>query len=143
MNYATHLLNPIQAWGPRYIDARCGRRVHAQKEKIVTTTNPDEVTCTKCKNFIDNPVRILRKYGNVRVFGVTGIILFASNGFKIDLMMYKSNQISGFRTYTIHGETKSANSFEKTIAAGTIKEAMNKLIKFYETELIPFYNENS
>jgi hypothetical protein len=67
MNYVTHFKNPEQILGDNYIRFYCGMQKHITKEKYLVTENRDEVTCLGCLDRIDNPVRALKKYGDLHV----------------------------------------------------------------------------
>ena len=44
-----------------------------------------EVTCIKCKNYIANPWRVLRKYGYVKVVEDMFVMFWGQYGYKFDM----------------------------------------------------------
>lgn len=86
MKQAIHLLDPVTGTKDKryhYINARCGRV--QQASKIEVTTDPAEVTCTKCKSYINNPWRVLRKYGQVKVVEDMFVMFWGQYGYKFDI----------------------------------------------------------
>jgi hypothetical protein len=86
MKPAIHLIDPVRGTADKqyqFISARCGRFERASK--IVVTTNPAEVTCIKCKNYIQNPWRVLRKYGHVKVVEDMFVMFWGQYGYKFDM----------------------------------------------------------
>lgn len=65
MSTVTHLYAPNQPGG-NFIRMYCGRNCHI-KSDYLATENKDEVTCSKCLERIDNPIRNLKKYGSVHI----------------------------------------------------------------------------
>lgn len=87
MKQAIHLLDPVKGTADKqfqYITARCGR--FEQASKIIVTTNPAEVTCIKCKIYINNPWRVLRKYGRVKVVESFYALLWSDYGYSFDVV---------------------------------------------------------
>lgn len=87
MKQAIHLLDPVTGIADKqfqYITARCGRVKKAHE--IEVTNNPAEVTCIKCRIYINNPWRVLRKYGRVKVVESFYAILWADYGYRFDVV---------------------------------------------------------
>jgi hypothetical protein len=92
MTQAIHLFNPATGnKGNNYIEFRCGRRVHKLKEKFLITQDTKEVTCIKCKNYVDNPLRILRRYGRITAIEDFAIVLNHDFGYKYDIVVSLEN----------------------------------------------------
>lgn len=88
MTQAIHYFIPaIGEKGSNYIEFRCGRRVHRLKEKYLLTQNPEEVTCIKCRSYINNPLRVLRRYGRITVIEGFVLVLNHDFGYKYDIVV--------------------------------------------------------
>jgi hypothetical protein len=88
MKESIHLFNPaIGDMGSNYLEFRCGRRVHKLKEKYLLTQNTEEVTCIKCKSYINNPLRALRRYGRITVIEGFAFVLNRDFGYKYDIVV--------------------------------------------------------
>ena len=85
MNKQIHLLDPVRGMEKysSYIFTRCGYQTPVFKPEI--TSNPEEVTCEKCKSYINNPWRVLRKYGYVKVVEDMFVMLWGQYGYKFDM----------------------------------------------------------
>lgn len=85
MKQSIHLLDPVK--GPAkyssYIFTRCGYQTPAWKPEI--TNNTAEVTCIKCQSYINNPWRVLRKYGHVKVVEDMFVMVWGQYGYKFDM----------------------------------------------------------
>lgn len=87
MKQAIHLLDPVIGNRSNHT-MRCGRSQNLNSvEEPKYTRNPDEVTCTKCRSYINNPWRVLRKYGHVKVVESFYAILWADYGYKLDAVV--------------------------------------------------------
>jgi hypothetical protein len=82
MKPAIHLLDPV-ANQTIYKTMRCGYM--RNPEWVKYTTNPAEVTCIKCKSYINNPWRVLRKYGQVKVVEDMFVMFWGQYGYKFDM----------------------------------------------------------
>lgn len=88
MTQAIHYFIPaIGEKGSNYIEFRCGRRVHRLKEKYLLTQNTEEVTCIKCKSYINNPLRVLRRYGRITAIEGFAFVLAHDFGYKYDIVV--------------------------------------------------------
>lgn len=67
MSQVIHLYEPDQPNEGNYIRTYCGYQKHKVKDTFLATNNKDEVTCSKCLDKIDNPIRSLRSYGNLHI----------------------------------------------------------------------------
>jgi hypothetical protein len=86
MKQAIHYYIPeIGKKGINYVQFRCGRTVHVLKEKYLLTKDPEKVTCIKCKNYINNPLRVLRRYGRITVIEGFSLVLAHDFGHKYDI----------------------------------------------------------
>lgn len=85
-----HFLDPIKQLennkfkGERHETMRCG--YFGKENQFKSTSNPSEVTCTKCKSYINNPWRVLRKYAKVKVVESFFVMLWADDGYQFDVV---------------------------------------------------------
>ena len=86
--HAVHLKHPVQKMLP-YITMRCGRMIHETKDTYNLASDPGQVTCTKCRGFIENPFRSLRRYGRLTIINDFSIVLSHDFGYKWDIVAVK------------------------------------------------------
>lgn len=88
MKQAIHLIDPVNGYklGSRFPIMRCGRTQNINSVKPEYTTQPAEVTCTNCRSYINNPWRILRKYGKVKVVESFYALLWSDYGYPFDVV---------------------------------------------------------
>lgn len=129
-----HLLDPIRGnINDQFIEMRCGMSTGIRFGAQKYTTNPEEVTCQRCRNRIENPLMALRKYGQVRVFSEFALSMNYNAWYPIDLVMYSTSK----NTYAIASTIKNKQGHLEFIDASNMDDAINKLLTYYETELIP------
>jgi hypothetical protein len=88
MKQAIHYFIPaIGEKGSNFIEFRCGRRVHKLSERYLLTQSTEEVTCIKCKSYINNPLRVLRRYGRITVIEGFVLVLAHDFGYKYDIVV--------------------------------------------------------
>lgn len=87
MKQAIHLLDPVSGHrlGAQFPTMRCGRTQNFNSATPIYTTNPAEVTCTSCQSYINNPWRVLRKYGYVKVVEDMFVMVWGQYGYKFDM----------------------------------------------------------
>ncbi|HSW67279.1 MAG TPA: hypothetical protein VLH16_01725 [Bacteroidales bacterium] len=85
MKQSIHLLDPVANQVGRYKTMRCGRTSNLNTVEPIFSTNPDEVTCTSCLSYINNPWRVLRKYGHVKVVEDMFVMVWGQYGYKFDM----------------------------------------------------------
>ena len=133
MTPSIHLFNPaIGDMGSNYLEFRCGRRVHRTKEKYLVTQNTEEVTCIKCKSYINNPLRILRRYGRITVIEGFSIVLNHDFGYKYDLVLTVAD-LSDF----VLNVGQNSVFINQEFFRGDFSEMASKLAAYYEKNLIP------
>ena len=132
MKPAIHLLDPVKGIreGSSFVTARCG--MVRRTGDIITTTKTDEVTCIKCKGFINNPWRLLRRYGKVKVLENYYVSLWSDYGFRIDILAY--HQLGD--TWKILMGNRAGITSETDIEAKTIIEVGFKMVDMIETEIL-------
>jgi hypothetical protein len=86
MKQSIHLIDPVNGHSmmPEFIKLRCGRVINPLD--VITTTSNDLVTCIKCRSYINNPWRVLRKYGKVKVLESFFVVLWADYGYPFDVV---------------------------------------------------------
>lgn len=133
MKQAIHLLDPVEGlkFGADDPVMRCGRRQNLNSVKPVYTVNPDEVTCSDCRSYINNPWRILRKYGKVKVVESFYAILWADNGYHFDLVAI-IDQPGWWQV--IVSEKQQVHLF-RTLAATNMSDLGFLLVKLIENEI--------
>jgi hypothetical protein len=132
MKPAIHLLDPVSGTADKiynYINARCGRVQQAAKMEV--TTNPAEVTCIKCKNYMNNPYRVMRKYGRVKVLESFYVILWADYGNKLDLVAMAADPL----TWRVKLGYKNQIHTMRSITANNMAHLGFQLLKIYEKEI--------
>lgn len=139
MKQAIHLLDPVTGTADKkfqYITARCGRV--KQAHEIEVTTNPEEVTCIKCKIYINNPWRVLRKYGRVKVVESFYALLWADYGYPFDVVATIDTPgnwvVSIAQKYEIHSV--------RTLTATNMADLGFQLVAIVEKEIKEFKKEN-
>ena len=133
MKQSIHLFNPvIGTKGNNYIEFRCGRRVHKLKEKYLLTQNPEEVTCVKCKSYINNPLRVLRRYGRITVIEGFAIVLNHDFGYTYDLVLTVAD-LSDF----VLNVGQNSVFINQEFFRGDFSEMAGRLAAWYEKNLIP------
>ena len=132
MKQAVHLLDPV-SWRkrlPEYITTRCG--YITDPEKIKTTANPEKVTCIKCKSYINNPWRVLRKYGKVKVVEDFFVMFWGDYGYRFD--MAAMTDVPG--TWNIIVSYRGQLHLNLTTCAGNMAQLGFKLVDIIEKEII-------
>jgi hypothetical protein len=133
MTQAIHYYIPaIGNKGNNYIEFRCGRTVHQLKEKYLLTQDQEKVTCIKCKSYINNPLRVLRRYGRITVIEGFSIVLNHDFGYKHDLILMfikpgVFNLCVGINSTLIY-----IIEFQ-----GDFCTMPGRLVRFYEANLLP------
>lgn len=108
MKQAVHLLDPVngKTFVAQYPVMRCGRTQNFNTVTPLHTTNPAKVTCTSCRSYINNPWRVLRKYGKVKVVESFYALLWADYGYPFDVVAMAYDpliwQVSVSRKNEIH-----------------------------------------
>jgi hypothetical protein len=139
MKPAIHLLDPVTGTADKiynYINARCGRVQQAAKMEV--TTNPAEVTCIKCRNYMNNPYRVMRKYGRVKVLESFYVILWADYGNKLDLVAIAD--VPG--TWVVTMALSNKIHTKRAIAANNMDNLGFQLLKIYEKEITELKSES-
>lgn len=139
MKPAIHLLDPVSGTADKrykYINARCGRMQQADKIEVTTTTK--EVTCVKCKSYIKNPWRVMRKYGQVKVIQDMFVMFWGQYGYKFDLCAV----IEAPGTWTICVAHNNGWHVNLTTKAGNMTELGFKLVDILEKEIINLKKSN-
>lgn len=67
MSKVVHLYDPDTPDDQTMIRTYCGYQKRKTEDTYLATRNKDEVTCSKCLDKIDNPIRALRSYGNLHI----------------------------------------------------------------------------
>jgi hypothetical protein len=138
MKQAIHLLDPVKGTADKqfqFITARCGRFMPARK--IEVTTNPAEVTCEKCKSYIDSPYRVLRKYGHVAVVDDMFVMLWCQYGYKFDMCAV----IEAPGTWTISVAHQRKWHVHLTTTAENMTKLGFKLVDIIEKEIMNLKNQ--
>lgn len=135
MKPAIHLLDPV-ANQTMYKTMRCGYM--RNPEWVEFTTNRAEVTCLKCKSYINNPYRVMRKYGRVKVVESFYVLLWADYGNKLDLVAVAD--VPGKWVVTMAFKNK-IHTIE-AIAANNMADLGFQLLKKYEREIINLKKSN-
>ena len=126
-----HLIDPVydSRMNPGFVTTRCGLTQASEKTK--TTHNPDEVTCIKCRSYINNPYRVLRKYGKVKVLESFFVILWAGYGYELDMVAYADTP----GNWKIVAGRKSEPYMMRTITAFSMADLGFKLLAIIEKEI--------
>lgn len=137
MNHKTHLYDRVSPIGSNYATMICGATKHLTKDTYFATNHTGEVTCTKCKGFINNPYRSLRKYAKVKVLESFYVTAFGDYGNRLD--MVASNELPGTWQVWFAFENKPHNGMR--VAANNMADLGYKLLSIYETELKEIKNQ--
>jgi hypothetical protein len=133
MNTIIHLLNPIQKPGSSFIEMKCGKQKHIRIDKINASENPDEVTCTKCLGFINNPARTLRKYGQVHLLRPLAFMLTPSWGYHFDIIAFTTDPArEKWMCMVKNGTEVTANEFNVT----SFHESIEYIINLIENKFL-------
>jgi hypothetical protein len=135
MTQAIHLLDPVTGYqlGSQFPTMRCGRTQNFNMAHTpVYTTNPEEVTCTSCKSYINNPWRVLRKYGQVKVVEDMFVMFWGQYGYKFD--MVAMTDVPG--TWSIIVSYRGQLHLNLTTQAGNTTQLGFKLVDIIEAEII-------
>jgi len=139
MKQSIHLIDPVRGTDDKqyqFISARCGRFERASK--IIVTTNPKEVTCIKCQSYINNPWRIMRKYGQVKVVEDMFVMFWGAYGYKFDIAAV----IEAPGTWTICVAHNSGWHVNLTTKAGNMVQLGFKLVDILEKEIMQLKKSN-
>ena len=85
MTQAIHLLDPVANQTGRHKTMRCGRTSSLNTCEFIYSINPEDVTCTSCRSYMNNPWRVLRKYGHVKVVEDMFVMFWGQYGHKFDM----------------------------------------------------------
>lgn len=132
MIQSIHLLDPVTGTADKqfqYITARCGRVKKAHE--IEVTTNPSEVTCIKCRIYINNPWRVLRKYGRVKVVESFYALLWADYGYPFDVVATIDTPLEWHVTISRKNEIHDVRRLQAT----TMADLGFLLVKLIENEI--------
>jgi hypothetical protein len=132
MKQATHLLDPVKASTGGVQTMRCGRTQNFNTVEPIFTTNPAEVTCTKCLSYINNPWRVLRKYGYVKVVEDMFVMFWGQYGYKFDMCAI----IDYPGTWNIVVSHNGQWNVNLTTQAGNTTKLGFKLVDIIENEII-------
>lgn len=128
MKPSIHLLHPVQSPG-KWEKMRCGLTRNKELDKYRTTTNPAEVTCTKCRGFINNPYRSLRSYARVTIIEDFAVMLTHDYGCHYDVNVTRTEP--GCWTMMVGRKKKLENLFP--ISARNMTDLGNQILEIYET----------
>jgi hypothetical protein len=130
MKQAIHLLDPVKGHqlGAQFPTMRCGRTQNFNSAKPLHTTNPAEVTCTSCHSYINNPWRVMRKYGKVKVLENNFAIIWGDYGYKIDMVAV----ISFGPLWQIRMSYKNQSLIDRYVEAGDMAELGFKMLEIIE-----------
>lgn len=132
MKQAIHLLDPVKAHSRYLRTMRCGRTKNLNTVDFKHTTNADEVTCTSCRSYINNPWRVLRKYGHVKVVEDFFVMFSGDYGYKFD--MVAMTDVPG--TWSIIVSYRGQLHLNLTTQAGNTAQLGFKLVDIIEKEII-------
>lgn len=131
MNYVTHFPNPEQQAG-NYIQFYCGLHRHISKDKYIVSKNPEDITCIKCKKYLNNPFRALRKYGAIKVYGDQALTLNGTLGNHIDITAMKQPDSA---LWSIIAKIGDEIIWKANYITFNIKELAFMILSKLETEL--------
>lgn len=138
MKQSIHLLDPIADPAGKYYTMRCGYSRKTDIDNYKTTTNTAEVTCIKCKNYINNPWRVLRKYGHVRVLEDFYVMFWGDYGHKFN--MSAMTELPG--TWNIIVSYRGQLHLNLTTKCGNTKQLGFKLVDIIEKEITQLKMKN-
>ncbi len=131
MKLAVHLLHPIQSPGI-WVKMRCGLTRNKITDKYIASSHPEEVTCIKCKSYINNPWRSLRQYGKLFVIENESAALAHDWGYCLDIIVV--NEHTGTWTMVVGKDGKRI--LHASLPASSMAELGAQLLRIYEQELI-------
>jgi ribosomal protein S27E len=132
MKQAIHLLDPVNGENPesQFLTMRCG--YVKRPVDVFHTSNTAEVTCIKCKGFINNPWRVLRMYGQVKVVEDMFVMFWGQYGYRFDMCAVIEHP--GCWTIVVsHNGRWHLNLMTK---AGNMAQLGFKLVDIIEAEII-------
>jgi len=138
MNRVIHLKDPVNGnrMMPQYVLARCGL---SDKPGIIKTTPYSEcVTCIKCKSYINNPWRVLRKYGKVKMVESFYALLWADYGYPFDVVATIDTPLEWHVTISRKNEIHDV----RRLAAVSMADLGFQLVAIVEKEIKEFKKEN-
>jgi hypothetical protein len=131
MKPAIHLLDPV-ANQSTYKTMRCGRTQNINTVTPLFVRNPAEVTCTSCLNYINNPWRVMRKYGHVKVVEDFVVMFWGDYGYKFDISAM--TDVPG--TWNIIVSYRGQLHLDLTTQAGNTTQLGFKLVDILEKEIL-------
>ena len=131
MKQAIHLLDPVANQTGRHKTMRCGRTSNLNTVEPVFSAKPEEVTCTSCRSYMNNPWRVLRKYGYVKVVEDMFVMFWGQYGYKLDMCatMYSPG------TWNIDVSLNGKWHIKLTTTAGNTTKLGFKLVDIIEKEI--------
>ena len=133
MNYATHILHPQQKMGSPFVKMLCGRIKHSKNDTFKTSENLDEVTCIGCLGYKDNPARILRQYGHVRLIPPYGFALIPAWGYHIYIIAFSTDVSGNYWRYMAKTDFDTKHGVFEAL---TFKNAIESIINIIETKIL-------
>jgi hypothetical protein len=133
MKQSIHLLDPVngKTFGEQFPVMRCGRTQIFNTATPLHTTDPAEVTCTSCRSYINNPWRVLRKYGKVKVLESFFVVLWADYGYPFDVVATIDTPLEWHVTISRKNEIHDVRRLEATSMA----DLGFKLVELLEKEI--------
>jgi len=131
MTQSIHLIEPVNGKKPesQYLNMRCGYM--KRPVDVFHTSNTAEVTCIKCKSYINNPWRVLRKYGQVKVVEDMFVMLWGQYGYQFDISAM--TDVPG--TWNIVVSYRGKLHLNLTTQAGNTAQLGFKLVDIIEKEI--------
>ena len=141
MTPSIHLLDPVNGYklGSHFPTMRCGRTQNVNSAQPLHTSNPAKVTCTSCKSYMNNPWRIMRKYGQVKVVEDMFVMFWGAYGYKFDIAAV----IEAPGTWTICVAHNNGWHVNLTTKAGNMPQLGFKLVDILEKEIINLKNQTN
>lgn len=138
MKQSIHLFDPVcgKKSGSMFVTMRCG--MVRKPEEIKSTTIAAEVTCIKCLNYINNPYRVLRKYGKVKVVESFFVVVWGDYGYKFDINAMI--QVPG--TWAVNIAYKNSLHLNLLIKANNMADLGFKLLDLYEQQIKELNKQN-
>jgi hypothetical protein len=133
MTQSIHLLDPVKGHqlGAQFPTMRCGRTQNFNSAMPLHTTNPAEVTCTSCHSYINNPWRVLRKYGYVKVLEDMFVMFWGQYGYRFDISAMTETP----GTWNIIVSYRGKLHLNLTTQAGNTAQLGFKLVDIIEKEI--------
>ena len=133
MKRPIHLRGPVngEKFGPENPVMRCGRSQNLNSKKPVFTKNPNEVTCTSCRSYINNPWQVLRKYGRVKVLEGYYVSLWNEYGYGVDMLAYQRQD----KTWKILMGSNGKITLETEVEAESMGDVGFRMVEIIETKL--------